>query len=138
MIQQTARPISLEMALRDMIAAGYKVQLSAEASDWFDDLYARMDTELITHETLGLSVEFLDSERLICLSKGDEFNLVVRNERQNSLQLTLQLTLYKEGAYVGSRTVNAKEYLWNQRLPHATFKQRVNRALEGALGGTPC
>ena len=132
MIQQTARrTISLEMALRDMIAAGYKVQLSAEASDWFDDLYERMDTELITHETLGLSIEFLDSERLILLGKGDEFNLVVRNERQNSLQLTL----YKEGAYVGSRTVHGKEDSWRQRVTHATFKQRVNCALEGALGG---
>ena len=64
MIQQTARPISLEMALRDMIAAGYKVQLSAETSTWFDELYdrIRMGGEIITHETLGLSMEFLDSE----------------------------------------------------------------------------
>lgn len=131
MIQQTARPISLEMALRDMIAAGYKVQLSAETSAWFDDVYARMDTELITNETLGLSAEFLDSERLILLGEGGEFNLVVRNERQNSLQLIL----YKEGAYVGSRTVQGKEDSWNQRVTHATFKQRVNCALEGALGG---
>ena len=131
MIQQTAREISLEMALRDMISAGYKVQLITEASAWFDDLYARMDTELITHETLGLSVEFLDSERLICLDKGDEFNLVVRNERQNSLQLTL----YKGGAHVGSRTVQGKEDSWRQRVTHASFKQRVNCALEGALGG---
>ena len=60
MIQQTARAISLEMALRDMIAAGYKVQLSAETSAWFDD-DARVIT-LVDGTQLDLEVEFVFKE----------------------------------------------------------------------------
>lgn len=134
MIQQTARrTISLEMALRDMIAAGYKVQLSAEASDWFDDLYERMDREMITHETLGLGIEFLDSERRIQLGKGWDLDLVIRNHYQRDGFLLL--TLYKDGVHIGTGTARIKESLFKPRVTHATFKQRVNRALEGALGG---
>lgn len=127
MIQQTARPISLEMALRDMIAAGHKVQLSAEASDWFDDLYERMDREMITHETLGLGIEFLDSERRIQLGKGWDLDLVIRNHYQRDG--FLHLTLYKDGVNIGTGTARIKESLFKKpRVTHATFKQRVNRA----------
>ena len=136
MIQQTARPISLEMALRDMIAAGYKVQLSAETSAWFNDLYERMDREMITHETLGLGIEFLDSERRIQLGKGWDLDLVIRNHYQRDGFLLL--TLYKDGVHIGTGTVRIKESLFKPWVTHSTFKQRVNRALEGALGGTPC
>ena len=136
MIQQTARPISLEMALRDMIAAGYKVQLSAETSAWFNDLYERMDREMITHETLGLGIEFLDSERRIQLGKGWDLDLVIRNHYQRDDFLLL--TLYKDGVHIGTGTVRIKESLFKPWVTHSTFKQRVNRALEGALGGTPC
>ena len=141
MIQQTARAISLEMALRDMIAAGYKVQLSAETSAWFDELYARMDSEMITNETLGLSVEFLDSERHIHLGNGGELNLVIRNhyQRDGFLLLNLyKLTLYKDGVHIGTGTVRTKEALFKPRVTHTIFKGRVHRALEGALGGAPC
>lgn len=136
MIQQTARAISLEMALRDMIAAGYKVQLSAETSAWFDELYARMDSEMITNETLGLSVEFLDSERHIHLGKGGELNLVIRNHYQRDGFLLL--TLYKDGVHIGTGTARIKESLFKPRVTHTIFKGRVHRALEGALGGAPC
>mgnify|MGYP000676848501 FL=1 len=136
MIQQTARAISLEMALRDMIAAGYKVQLSAEASDWFDDLYERMDREIITHETLGLGIEFLDSERRIQLGKGGDLDLVIRNHYQRDGFLLL--TLYKDGVHIGTGTARIEESLFNPRVTHTIFKGRVHRALEGALGGTPC
>ena len=142
MIQQTARAISLEMALRDMIAADYKVQLSAEASDWFDDLYERMDREIITHETLGLGIEFLDSERRIQLGKGGDLDLVIRNHYQlrNHYQRDgfLLLTLYKDGVHIGTGTARIEESLFNPRVTHTIFKGRVRRALEGALGGTPC
>ena len=136
MIQQTARAISLEMALRDMIAAGYKVQLSAEASDWFDDLYERMNREMITHETLGLGIEFLDSERRIQLGKGWDLDLVIRNHYQRDGFLLL--TLYKDGVHIGTGTVRTKEALFKPRVTHTIFKGRVHRALEGALGGAPC
>ena len=136
MIQQTARAISLEMALRDMIAAGYKVQLSAEASDWFDDLYERMDREMITHETLGLGIEFLDSERRIQLGKGGDLDLVIRNHYQRDGFLLL--TLYKDGVHIGTGTARIEESLFKPRVTHTIFKGRVRRALEGALGGTPC
>ena len=136
MIQQTARAISLEMALRDMIAAGYKVQLSAEASDWFDDLYERMDREIITHETLGLGIEFLDSERRIQLGKGGDLDLVIRNHYQRDGFLLL--TLYKDGVNIGTGTARIEKSLFNPRVTHTIFKGRVHRALEGALGGTPC
>ena len=135
MIQQTARAISLEMALRDMIAAGYKVQLSAEASDWFDDLYERMDREMITHETLGLGIEFLDSERRIQLGKGGDLDLVIRNHYQRDGFLLL--TLYKDGVHIGTGTArieDVKESVFNPRVTHTIFKGRVRRALEGALG----
>lgn len=136
MIQQTARAISLEMALRDMIAAGYKVQLSAEISAWFDDLYERMDSGMITHETLGLGIEFLDSERCIQLGKGGELDLVIRNHYQrDGFRL---LTLYKDGIHIGTGTVPVKGDLFKPRTTHSSFKRRVNRALEVALGGTPC
>lgn len=136
MIQQTARPISLEMALRDMIAAGHKVQLSAEISAWFDELYDRIRTggEMITHETLGLSIEFLDSERSIRLGKGDELDLVIRNHYGGSLLLTM----YRDGVHIGTGTALIKESLFRPRVAHPIFKGRVNRALEGALGGTRC
>ena len=136
MIQQTARAISLEMALRDMIAACYKVQLSAEASAWFDDLYERMDSGMITHETLGLGIEFLDSERLICLGKGGELDLVIRNHYQRDGSLLL--TLYKDGVHIGTGTANVKGDLFKTRTTYSSFKRRVNSALEEALGGTPC
>lgn len=136
MIQQKARAISLEMALRDMIAAGYKVQLSAEASDWFDDLYERMDREMITHETLGLGIEFLDSERRIQLGKGGDLDLVIRNHYQRDGFLLL--TLYKDGVHIGTGTARIEESLFKPRVTHTIFKGRVRRALEGALGGTPC
>lgn len=136
MIQQTARAISLEMALRDMITAGYKVQLSAETSAWFDELYERMDSGMITHETLGLGIEFLDSERRIQLGKGGELDLVIRNH--NRRDGFLLLTLYNDGVHIGTGTALIKESLFRPRVAHPIFKGRVNRALEGALGGTPC
>lgn len=52
------------MALRDMIAAGYKVQLSAETSAWFDlnvDDDARVIT-LVDGTQLDLEVEFAFKE----------------------------------------------------------------------------
>lgn len=133
MIQQTARAISLEMALRDMITAGYQVQLSAEVSAWFDDLYERMDSGMITHETLGLGIEFLDSERRIQLGKGSELDLVIRNHHRRDGFLSL--TLYKDGVHIGTGTARIKESLFKPRVPHTIFKGRVHRALEGALGG---
>ena len=98
MIQQTARAISLEMALRDMIAAGHKVQLSAETSAWFD--------------------------------------LVIRNHYQRDGFLLL--TLYKDSIHIGTGTAPVKGDLFKPRTTHSSFKRRVNRALEVALGGTPC
>lgn len=138
MIQQTARAISPEMALRDMIAAGHKVQLSAETSAWFDELYDRIWTggEMITHETLGLGIEFLDSERRIQLGKGGDLDLVIRNHYQRDGFLLL--TLYKDGVHIGTGTARIEESLFKPRVTHTIFKGRVRRALEGALGGTPC
>ena len=137
MIQQTARAISLEMALRDMIAAGHMVQLSAETSAWFDELYdrIRMGGEMITHETLGLSVEFLDSERSIRLGKGDELDLVIRNHYGSS---SLLLTLYRDGAHIGTGQLFLREAHFKPLVTKLAFKRRANRELEVALGGTPC
>ena len=136
MIQQTARPISLEMALRDMIAAGYKVQLSAETSAWFDELYERirMGGEIITHETLGFSMEFLDSERRIQLGKGDELELVIRNHYGSSLLLTL----YRDGVHIGTGELFLREAHFKPLVTKLAFKRRANRALEVALGGPRC